>query len=204
MRVMYLDAWVSMIVFTVATVAFYVLGATVLHRQDLHPEKSEMIKTLSEMYVPAFGSWTKIVFLIGAWAVLFKTLYVASASHSRLTADFLGLTRVVHYEVAGDRARWIRRFCIFYPILALALYIWQRDPKAMVILGGFFQAATLPIISGAAIYLRYFRTDRRLAPSRLWDLCLWFAFMTITAVALYAIPHWAVNQLWPALQGLSE
>ena len=57
-----LDAWVSMVVFTVATVAFYIMGATVLHRQGLHPEKSKMIETLSEMYVPAFGEWTKIFF----------------------------------------------------------------------------------------------------------------------------------------------
>src|SRR5688572_13800562 len=37
-RVMYLDAWVSMVVFTVATVCFYFMGATVLHRQKLNPE----------------------------------------------------------------------------------------------------------------------------------------------------------------------
>ena len=46
---MILDSWVSMVVFTVATVAFYTLGATVLHRQGLHPEKSQMIATLSKM-----------------------------------------------------------------------------------------------------------------------------------------------------------
>src|SRR5262245_20277619 len=108
LRVMYLDAWVSMVVFTVATVAFYVMGATVLHRQDLHPEKSKMIETLSKMYVPTFGKWTEIFFLVGVWAVLFKTLYVASASHSRLTADFLGLTRVIRYTEAATRPRWIR------------------------------------------------------------------------------------------------
>jgi manganese transport protein len=199
MRVMYLDAWFSMVIFTVATVSFYVLGATVLHRQGLYPEKSKMIETLSEMYVPAFGPWTKIVFLIGVWAVLFKTLYVASASNSRLTADFLGLSHLVKYRDDDDRAKWIRRCCIFYPLLALLLYLWWADPKAMVILGGFVQAATLPIISGATIYLRYRRTDPRLAPSRLSDACLWFAFVTITAVALYAIPHWVVNDLWPAI-----
>jgi hypothetical protein len=116
MRVMYLDAWVSMVVFTVATVAFYCLGATVLHRQGLHPEKERMIETLSEMYVPAFGTWTKIVFLVGAWAVLFKTLYVSSASNSRLTADFLSLTRMVKYAEAGARTKWITRFCVFYPV----------------------------------------------------------------------------------------
>jgi manganese transport protein len=200
MRVMYLDAWVSMVVFTVATVAFYLLGATVLHRQGLHPEKSEMIETLSEMYVPAFGESAKIVFLIGAWTVLFKTLYVSSASHSRLTADFLSLAQVVRYNEARDRMKWISRFCVFFPVLALVLYFWRRDPKAMVIIGGFFQAATLPIIAGVALYLRYRRTDRRLAPSRLSDFFLWFAFVSISAVALYAIPHWAIHDLWPAIQ----
>src|SRR5262245_48878839 len=35
--VMQLDAWFSMIVFTVATVAFYLLGAAVLHPQGLDP-----------------------------------------------------------------------------------------------------------------------------------------------------------------------
>jgi manganese transport protein len=199
MRVMYLDAWISMVVFTLATVSFYILGATVLHRQGLHPEKSQMIATLSEMYVPAFGPWTKVLFLIGVWAVLFKTLYVSSASNSRLSADFLGLTRMVRISDAGARAKWISRFCVVYPSLALLLYLWQRDPKAMVIIGGFFQAATLPLISAAAIYLRYRRTDRRLAPSRGWDICLWLAFISITTVALYAIPNWIWNDLVPML-----
>jgi Mn2+/Fe2+ NRAMP family transporter len=161
MRVMYLDAWISMAVFTLATVAFYVLGATVL---------------------------------------LFKTLYVSSASNSRLSADFLGLTRLVQISDRGVRTKWISRFCAFYPALALVLYFWQRDPKAMVIIGGFFQAATLPVISGAAVYLRYRRTDRRLAPSRISDVCLWTAFFTISVVALYAIPYWAINDFWPTVR----
>jgi Mn2+/Fe2+ NRAMP family transporter len=204
MRVMYLDAWVSMVVFTVATVAFYVLGAVVLHRQNLVPARSEMIATLSEMYVPTFGEWTKIVFLIGAWAVLFKTLYVASASNSRLTADFLGLARLVRYTSAEQRMKWIRRCCVFYPALGLVWYLYLRDPRAMTILGGFVQAATLPIIAGAAIFLRYRRLDPRLAPSRWSDVCLWLAFLSISAVALYAVPHWIQHDLWPALQSATS
>jgi Mn2+/Fe2+ NRAMP family transporter len=194
MRVMYLDAWVSMIVFTIATVAFYMLGATVLHRQGLVPEKTEVIKTLSEMYVPAFGAWTRVAFLIGAWAVLFKTLYVASASHSRLSADFLSLTGIVRYTEPTARPKWIKRFCIFFPALALALYFWQRDPKLMVIIGGYCQGVTLPIISIAALYLRYKKTDRRLAPSWISDAGLWLAVILITAVAAYAITPDAVKE----------
>ena len=99
-RVMQLDTWFSMVVFTVATVAFYFLGAAVLHPQPhLKIEGKAMIDTLSHMYLqPLEGTplawlrpYTKVGFLLGAWAVLFKTLYVATAANSRLTVDFLNL-----------------------------------------------------------------------------------------------------------------
>jgi manganese transport protein len=159
-----------------------------------------MLRTLSEMYVPAFGTWTKTGFLIGVWAVLFKTLYVSSAQNSRLSADFLSLARVVRYVRSGQRGAWIKRFSALFPTLALLLYFWHRDPKGMVIIGGFVQAATLPIIAGAALYLRYRRLDPRLAPSRAFDICLWIAFLVITAVATYAIRDWAMSQLWPIIE----
>ncbi len=198
LRVMYLDAWVSMIVFTTATVAFYVLGATVLYRQDLHPEKDQMIATLSQMYVPSFGEWTKFFFLIGVWAVLFKTLYVASASNSRLSADFLGLVGIVRYKDHAGRDRWMRRFCVLYPFVGLALYFWLGDPKLMVVVGGFVQAATLPLLAGCALFLRYRRTDHRLKPSLWSDAWLWFAFCTISIVATYAIVQWALKTFFTA------
>jgi hypothetical protein len=174
----------------------------VLHGKELVPQKDEMIKELAQMYVPAFGAWTTIFFLIGAWAVLFKTLYVASAGHARLSTDFLGLTGAVKFKDLKTRPRWINRFCVFYPVLALILYLFFKDPRAMVIIGGFVQAATLPIITGAALYLRYYRLDPRLAPSRWWDAAVWFAFATITAVSVYAVASWAKKELWPIVEGL--
>jgi manganese transport protein len=201
LRVMMLDAWASMLVYTIATVAFYFLGAAVLHRQiELglieKPKGPQMIVTLAEMYVPTFGDWTKILFMIGAWAVLFKTLYVASAGHARLATDFLGLAKLVKYDQPHLRHRWIQRFCIFFPTLAFVLYLLFREPKMMVTIGGYAQAVTIPVISGAALYLRYFRTDPRLAPSRWSDLFLWLAFLLITAVAVYAV----VTDVLPTVQ----
>jgi manganese transport protein len=197
MRVMILDAWVSCVVFTVATVAFFVLGATILYRQNIHPKGKEMILELAKMYVPAFGEWTKIAFMIGAWAVLFKTLYVASAGHARLSADFLGLTGAVRFDEPTRRPRWINRFCVFFPSLALLLYLLFGEPSIMVQIGGYAQAITLPVISGAAVYLRYYRTDKRLAPSWISDFCLWLAFVLITGVALYSL-YAAAGAAWTA------
>lgn len=194
MRVMHLDAWVSMIVFTVATVSFYVLGATVLHRQNLVPSGFQTIEVLSEMYVPSFGAWTKVVFLLGAWAVLFKTLYVSSAGNSRLLADFLDLTKLVPLANGAERSRLVRILCVFFPLFALVLYFVFRDPRLMVMVGGFVQGTMLPLISGAALYLRYYRTDRRLTRFGLFDLCLWVAFVSISIVA--------GKSLWDTLKSL--
>src|SRR5437764_5636063 len=64
----------------------------------------------------------------------------------------------------------------------------------MVTIGGYAQGVTIPVIAGAALYLRYFRTDRRLAPSWFSDLWLWVAFVLISAVAIYAV----INDIVPA------
>src|SRR5262249_41386881 len=143
------------------------------------------------------GAWTKDFFLIAVWAVLFKTMYVSSASNGRLLADFMSLAHVVKYTEPGQRQRWIVRLSCVLPLIGFALYLAFGDPNLMVIIGGFFQAATLPIIAGATLYLRYFRMDKRLAPSFWSDLLLWIAFITIAAVSLYAIPQWAMNTFWP-------
>ncbi|MGN6134483.1 MAG: Nramp family divalent metal transporter [Aureliella sp.] len=187
-RVMHLDAWVSMIVFTLSTVAFYFMGAAVLHPQGLDPKGPALVETLSNMYVGPFGRWARSLFLIGAGVVLFKTLYLSCAANSRLTVDFLNLTGLAKIESAPQRARWIQRFCLLYPCLALLFYIVARDPQLMVKIGGFAQAATLPMIASAAVYFRYFKVHRHLRPWPVTDLLLWVALISIFVVAAYAIP----------------
>jgi hypothetical protein len=186
-RVMHLDAWVSMIVFTVSTLAFYFMGAAVLHAQGLHPEGKDMIQTLARMFVDTFGLWTKIVFLIGAAAVLFKTLYLSSAGNARLVADFLSLAGFMTYRQPAQRGRVIHWVSLMIPVLALLLFLAFKEPRWMVVVGGFGQALTLPIISAVTIYFRYRKLDRRITPAFFLDVCMWLAFVSITAVAIYAL-----------------
>ncbi len=196
-RVMHLDAWVSMIVFTVSTVAFYFMGAAVLHPQGLYPEGVSMIATLSRMFVDTFGAWTQVVFLIGAGAVLFKTLYLSAAGNGRLATDFLSLSGAVKFSSPVERFRVIQAIALFIPVLALFLFLIYRDPRAMVVVGGFAQALTLPIISGCAVYFRYRKLDRRVTPSLILDILLWIAFVSITIVAIYALQD-QIFKLMPA------
>lgn len=59
--VMYLDVVVSMLVYTVMTCAFYVLGAAVLHCRGEVPQGSELIRTLSVIYTEAAGSGAMVI-----------------------------------------------------------------------------------------------------------------------------------------------
>ena len=186
-RVMYLDAWTSMIVFTISTISFYFMGAAVLHPQGLDPKGTAMIDTLSHMFVDTFGHWTRIVFLVGAGAVLFKTLYLSCAGNARMTADFLSLTGTVRYGSGTQRASWIHWLSLGFPILALILFLLFANPKSMTVVGGFAQAATLPMIAITTLYFRYRRIEPALAPSKLWDAMLWVAVISITVVATYAV-----------------
>jgi Mn2+/Fe2+ NRAMP family transporter len=194
-RVMQLDAWVSMVVFTIATVSFYFLGAAVLNPQGLEPKGPEMIPTLSQMYVqPLQGTplawlqpFTRVGFLVGAWAVLFKTLYVATAANSRQTADFLNLVGIWCPVDSSGRERTIKFFCVVYPAVALLIYFIFREPQGLIKAGGMAQAFTLPFIAGATIYLRQRDADRRVGPSFLSDILTWLAFFSISAVAIYSV-----------------
>ncbi|MGC4082708.1 MAG: hypothetical protein QM736_11490 [Vicinamibacterales bacterium] len=54
-KVMNVDILASMVIYTVATLAFYLLGAGVLHSQGLLPKGNEMIAVLSRMYTETLG-----------------------------------------------------------------------------------------------------------------------------------------------------
>jgi Mn2+/Fe2+ NRAMP family transporter len=212
LRVMKLDAWFSMVVFTVATIAFYLLGAAVLHPQGVDPQGKEMIKTLSTMYLkPLEGTplerirpFTSIAFLVGAWAVLFKTLYVATAANSRLTTDFLELSGIWHHRDARSRERTIRVFCVIYPLIGVCLYYALREPLTLIKIGGIAQGLMLPLIAGATIYLRQRDTDRRVGPTFLTDVFTWVAFFGISAVAIYTVTDTVHKSLKPRVESRSS
>jgi len=188
MRVMRWDAWCSMVVYTFATVAFYLLGAAILWRTGLNPSGTEMIRTLAVMYEPVFGTWAPILFLFGAFAVLYSTFFVANASHARVFPDALRVFGI-GIKSREDTKRWVRVFSGIFPFACLIVYLFVQAPKQLVLLSGMMQAIMLPMLAGAALWFRFRRCDPRIQPRRAWDIWLWVSAvgMLITgAAAIYA------------------
>ena len=172
MKVMQLDAWGSMIVYTIVTICFYLLGAATLGRLGLRPAGGEMVRTLGAMYAPVFGEWARGVFLIGAFAVLYSTLFVAAAGNARMVVDGLILAGRLPADDAS-RAAWSRRLSVAWPLVALCLALLIREPVAMVLASGIAQAIMLAALGVAVLFFRHRDFDPRLTPSRAWDLLLW-------------------------------
>jgi len=184
MKVMHYDTWCSMVIYTFATIAFYVLGAAVLHPQGLSPAKEGMIRTLSKMYESVFAPWGDEIFLLGAFAVLYSTLFVATAGNSRVAADALGVYGLTKKDDA-TRKWWITFFCGTLPFLQLVTYIVAPDPVMLVIIAGLAQAMLLPMLGYAALYFRYKKCDPRIAPGKAWDVCLWLSVVGLVITGVW-------------------
>lgn len=175
LKVMQLDAWASMVVYTTVTVAFYLLGAATLGRLGLKPEGGEMVRTLGAMYAPVFGPvigpWANGAFLIGAFAVLYSTLFVAAAGNARMVVDGL----ILAGRLPGDdasRTIWNRRLSTAWPLVAMVLALLIREPVAMVLASGAAQAMMLAALGVAVLWFRWRALDPRLRPGRAWDILL--------------------------------
>lgn len=186
MRVMRWDAWCSMVVYTFATLAFYLLGAAILGRTGLNPGGDDMIITLGVMYEPVFGALAKWIFLFGAFAVLYSTFFVANASHARVFPDALRIFGVVPSDDASYR-RWIRIFSGIFPFGCLLFFVVFKAPAQLVLISGLMQAIMLPMLAVASLYFRYRRVDSRILPGKAWDAFLW-----LSAFGMLITGSWAV------------
>lgn len=190
-RVMHLDIIVSMIIYTIATIAFYLLGAGILHGMGMVPAARDMIPVLSNIYTQTLGGWSLWLFYAGAIATLYGTIFAATAANSRVGADMLRLMGVFKADDYARRRRYRNIFVVLLSIIPAALFFLVESPVKMVIAGGLAQAMMLPVIGLSTLYLRHRHLPKVIAPSRWLTLALWFA----TAVIVWLTGYFAIEQL---------
>lgn len=186
-RVMYVDAIASMLIYTIATAAFYVLGAAVLHGRGEVPEGPRIIEVLSRTYTETLGPGASSLFLAGAVTVLFSTLFINCASSTRMFADAFAQLGLFRYDDKPIRDRWFAALAWILPISWTLLYLRVREPLFMVTIGGVVLAALLLVVAYAAQHFRYRRLPAGLRPSLVYDALLWASILAIVGVGLRAL-----------------
>jgi Mn2+/Fe2+ NRAMP family transporter len=187
-RVMNFDVVGSMIIYTIATVAFYLLGAGILNKMGLVPDGKAMIATLTNIYTQTFGGWARWLFYLGAIVILYGTIVAATAGHSRMFSDFMRLQGAYHHDDYKARTRWRDIFIVVLVVIPVIFYwIFGEAPVKMVVWGAITQAMMLPVISFATVYLIQKKLPPELkAPGWLTAL-LWLGAIIITGFVVPAL-----------------
>ena len=193
-RVMHVDVFASMLVYTTATLAFYLLGAGILHGKGMIPAAGDMIPVLSNMYTETLGPWALYVFYLGAVATLYGTIFASTAAHSRIYPDMLRLIGVFRAEDFAARQRYRRLFVWILTVIPAILFLVFQSPVKMVLAGGVAAAVMLPVISIGALFLRYRHLPREALPSTWITVGLWLAVIVIVCFTGY--------YLWTQLMAL--
>ena len=187
MHVLRWDAWISMVIYTGATIAFYLLGAAVLHGKGLEVTNKDLMPTLSNLYSESFGKPGLWIFIVGAFIVLYSTVFISTASNARLATDLTRLLKLARLDTPEQKTKAIKLACVLIPVLYFIFYLAIPEAVTLVLIGALAQALMLPFLCFAALYFLYRDTEPGLRPGKVWIVLLWISSVMMTSVGLYQL-----------------
>jgi hypothetical protein len=129
-----------------------------------------MVNTLANMYTESLGPWARWVFVLGAFFVLYSTLFSALAAWTRTFTDAAGQLGVIEFSNLPSRRRSVVFFAWCMPMAWAAIYTVYREPVVIV----------------GAVDFRCRRSAPELAPGWLYDAGLWLSIASIGSFAAYS------------------
>ncbi|MBN2632505.1 MAG: Nramp family divalent metal transporter [Bacteroidales bacterium] len=186
-KIMHMDALLSMLVYTIVTIAFFLLGATVLHNNSNIPEGYSMIESLSSMYTGSLGPWAKSWFMLGALVVLYSTLFAALAAWTRIFSDIFGQTGWIQFFDLRQRKRTVAILAWVFPALWAVLFLLVRLPVLMVTIGGTVTSVMLLIVVYVAVNYKYKLSVKRIAAGKFYNLVFIVSSLLIFLFGLYGL-----------------
>jgi manganese transport protein len=185
-RVMYLDAGVAMVIYTLVTVVFYLLGAAILHDRGEVPMGNDVIETVALIYTQSLGPGVKTAYLIGGFFVLFSSLFATLAAWTRIYPDIFAQMGWIDFHDLAVRRKIVAILSCAFPLLWALIYLYIELPVLMVLFGGLVGSFMLFIVMAGALHFKYGR--KQLIPSsRLYNAAFWISVASIFTVAIYGI-----------------
>ncbi|MGZ8559507.1 MAG: Nramp family divalent metal transporter [Chitinophagaceae bacterium] len=184
--VMYLDAIIAMIIYTLVTAAFYLLGASVLHGRSVIPEGNRVIETLALIYTQSLGPGAKTLYLVGAFFVLFSSVFASLASWTRVFPDIFGQLGWMNFFDKQKRKKVVSILAWTIPMIWAIAYLFINLPVLMIISGGIVGSVLLFVIVFAAIQFRNRR--KKFFPSGiLYNTAFAVSILSIIIVGVYGL-----------------
>jgi manganese transport protein len=185
-KVMYLDAIVAMAIYTTVTAAFYLLGAAVLHDRGVIPEGNQLIETVALIYTESLGEWVRMAYLIGAFFVLYSSLFATLAAWTRIYPDIFSELGWINFRDLSSRKKLISFLAWIIPLCWAVTYLFIKLPVMMILFGGVVGSIMLFLVVFAALEIR--KTLPRIEQeSRWYTVAFWVSVVSICFVGAYGI-----------------
>lgn len=185
-KVMFLDATVAMIIYTIVTISFYLLGAAILHERGEVPYGNGVIETLALIYTQTLGPGIKTAYLVGGFFVLYSSLFATLGAWTRIFPDIFGELGWLQFNSLEKRRKVITVLAWLFPALWTVVYLYINLPVLMVFFGGLVGSFMLFIVMIGAIHFKYGRTQ--LLPSgKGYTVAFWISIVSIFVVGIYGI-----------------
>lgn len=186
-RVMYLDAVAAMVVYTVVTAAFYLLGAAILHDRSAVPEGNQLIATVALIYTESLGEDVRNAYLIGAFFVLFSSLFASLAAWTRMYSDIFGQLGWIDFSNPKSRKRVVGVLAWLFPAAWTLTYLYIELPVTMILFGGAVGSVMLFLVVYAALHIRYVRPRIIDGEGKLYEAAFWLSTLSIVGVGVYGL-----------------
>jgi manganese transport protein len=185
-KVMQLDAITAMVIYTSVTAAFYLLGAAVLHDRGIIPEGNQLIETVALIYTESLGKGIRVAYLVGAFFVLYSSLFATLAAWTRIYPDIFGQLGWINFNDISRRRKVIAILAWIIPLAWSATFLFINLPVAMILFGGVVGSVMLFLVVFAGIYIKYNVPDVT-PPGRFYNLAFWISVVSICFVGAYGI-----------------
>lgn len=154
LRVLKIDVAVSVLLTIVVTIAFFIVGATVVAGIGQYPSGAKLGLFLANAYEQLFGSFGYWILLIGGFFALYSTIFGKTQIIAVAWPDWINQTDWGE-DISSDRISTI--VTIILPILWLIGGYMLGEITSIIILGGIF--STMALIPEIATLVWILRND---------------------------------------------
>ena len=186
-KVMYLDAFVAMLIYTMVTSAFYLLGAAILYGNKEIPSGNQLIETLANIYTQTLGEGARTMYITGAFFVLFSSVFATLAYWTRLLPDIFGELGWINWNDVRIRNKWVAILAWTLPVSWALAFAFLKLPAFMVLSGGVVGSVLLLLVVYAGVQFRLRNKKYKLADGFAYQMLFWLSVLSIGMVSLYGI-----------------
>ena len=187
-KVMYIDAIFAMLVYTVVTVAFFLLGSALLHgKGNLEGGGKDFLENLSNLYTVTLGNWAEPFFYFGAFVVLFSTAFSALGAWTRQFTDAFGRIGILDFDDFKSRRTWVAILAVGIPAIWAGVFLLFESPVWMVVVGGVATSIILLLVLFAAIVFKKQRKNSKIKTGKVYEIAFWVSSVMILFVGIWTV-----------------